>query len=135
MRASFTMSESALPELRAAADCGAAGAQADFVGIVRNHNQGRAVAALEYSAYDELAAREGSRIVGEAMERFSLHAALAAHRVGRLRVGEVAVRVSVAASHRDEAFTACRWIIDQIKSRVPIWKREYLEGPATLAER
>jgi molybdopterin synthase catalytic subunit len=134
MSAAFTISEIPLPELHAAAGCDEAGAQTDFVGIVRNHNQGRAVTALEYSAYGELATREGSRILDEAMRRFPLHAALASHRVGHLRVGEVAVRVSVAASHRDEAFTACRWIIDQIKLRVPIWKREhYRDGQSAWA--
>jgi len=135
MRAAFTMSELLLPELHAAAGCREAGAQVDFVGIVRNHNQGRPVEALEYSAYAELAEREGSRILNEAMERFPLHAALASHRIGHLLVGDVAVRVSVAASHREEAFAACRWLIDQIKSRVPIWKREhYRDGESAWVE-
>jgi molybdopterin synthase catalytic subunit len=132
MPSSFAIGETALPELHAAAACDKAGAQVDFVGLVRNHNHGRAVTALEYVAYQKLAETEGARILSEAAARFALHAVLASHRVGLLKVGDVAVRVSVAASHRHDAFATCRWVIDEIKSRLPIWKREYYsDGSST----
>lgn len=106
-----------------------AGAVVAFWGRVRNHNEGRAVTGLEYSAYERLAAKEGQRIVAEALGRFGLEAARAAHRIGQLRVGDAAVVVEVASGHRGEGFEACRWVIDQIKNRLPIWKREhYQEG-------
>ena len=102
-----------------------AGACATFEGWVRNHNEGQAVAALEYEAYAELAEAEGSRIMTEACEKFDLLAAEAVHRVGHLQIGDMAVWVGVAAAHRGPAFDACRFIIDELKSRVPSWKKEH----------
>lgn len=108
-----------------------AGAYASFEGWVRDHHGGRAVDGLDYEAYASLAEREGERIVCEAGERFALLAACCVHRVGVLAVGDLAVWVGVSAAHRDAAFDACRYIIDEAKRRVPIWKREhYLEGGA-----
>jgi molybdopterin synthase catalytic subunit len=104
------------------------GALVSFDGIVRNLNENRAVLELEYSAYAALAEREGERIVGEAIVRFRLLAASCVHRVGRLSLGEVAVRVWAAAEHRQAAFSGCGYIIDEIKARVPIWKRETYAG-------
>ncbi len=107
----------------------AAGARAVFEGIARNENGGRAVARLEYEAFDELAIREGEAILEEARRRFALLAARCAHRLGALEIGETAVRVEVLAGHRGEAFAACAWIIDEVKRRVPIWKKEwYADG-------
>lgn len=95
-----------------------------FVGLVRNHHGGRAVRRLEYSAYVPMAEAECGAILREAEARWPISVALR-HRTGGLEVGEVAVAVAVAADHRGEAFDACRWIIDEVKRRVPIWKREY----------
>ena len=102
-----------------------AGAYAAFEGWVRNHNDGRTVERLEYEAYAELALKEGERILADARERFGLLRAACAHRVGRLEIGGLAVWVGVASAHRREAFAACRYIIDAIKARAPIWKKEY----------
>ncbi|TYT25627.1 molybdenum cofactor biosynthesis protein MoaE [Luteimonas viscosa] len=108
-----------------------AGAFAAFEGWVRNHNDGRPVAGLRYEAYVALAEAEGERIVREALERFGALDACCVHRVGDLAIGELAVWVGVSAAHRDVAFDTCRWIIDEVKSRVPIWKHErYLDGQA-----
>ena len=107
----------------------AAGACACFEGWVRNHNEGESVRALEYEAHEVLAAKEGEKILAEATEKFDLHAAAAEHRTGMLEIGDCAVWVGVASSHRDAAFSACRYIIDELKSRLPIWKKEhYVDG-------
>ncbi|NBU26000.1 MAG: molybdopterin converting factor, partial [Gammaproteobacteria bacterium] len=105
------------------------GGYASFEGWVRDLNEGRAVRRLEYEAFEELAVREGERIVAEACERFGVANARCVHRIGDLPLGEVAVWVGVSAPHRDEAFRACRYIIDEVKHRVPIWKKEhYVDG-------
>jgi molybdopterin synthase catalytic subunit len=102
-----------------------------FEGRVRARSEGRGVERLEYEAYPPLAEAEGDRILEEARERFGLLAARAVHRVGVLEVGEAAVRVEVAAAHRAEAFAACAWIMDRVKERVPIWKKErFTDGTA-----
>jgi molybdopterin synthase catalytic subunit len=106
-----------------------AGGFVHFEGRVRDHNEGKRVTRLEYEAYAGLARREGECIVAEARSRFDLVHAHATHRLGALEIGERAVVVSVAAAHRDDAFGACRFIIDAIKGRVPIWKKEwYVDG-------
>ena len=108
-----------------------AGAYASFEGWVRNVNDDRAVSALTYEAYLELAEAEGETILAEACAGFAIVDAACVHRVGRLALGELAVWVGVSAGHRDAGFSACRWIIDEVKSRVPIWKREhYADGDA-----
>jgi sulfur-carrier protein adenylyltransferase/sulfurtransferase len=105
------------------------GGFAEFEGWVRNHNEGHFVTRLEYEAYAELAEKEGARIVAEARERFGVRRASCVHRLGALAIGDVAVWVGVSAAHRDEAFRACRYIIDEVKHRVPIWKKEhYING-------
>ena len=105
------------------------GGYASFEGWVRNHNDGRAVHGLRYEAYAALAESEGEAILEEALVRFDILDARCVHRVGDIEVGGLAVWVGVAAAHRDAAFAACRFIIDEVKSRVPIWKHErYLEG-------
>lgn len=106
-----------------------AGAFVTFKGRVRNHNAGRKVLRLEYEAYAEMALTEGNAMVAEAIERFGLVDAEIVHRIGLLEVGDTAVWVEVAARHRREAFAATEWLVDQLKWRVPIWKREvYEEG-------
>lgn len=109
----------------------AAGAYASFEGWVRDHNDGQAVQGLFYESYRALAESEGERILEEAMQRFAITNAACVHRTGELKIGDLAVWVGVSAGHRGPAFDACRWIIDEVKSRVPIWKRErYLTGDA-----
>ena len=115
--------------LRAVLESPAAGGYASFEGWVRNHNEGREVRRLEYEAFEALAIKEGERIVAEALQRFGVERAACVHRVGALEIGELAVWVGVSARHRHEAFLACRYIIDAVKHRVPIWKKEhYLDG-------
>lgn len=109
----------------------AAGGIVTFEGVVRAESLGRPVQSLEYEAYAALALPEGERILAEAAERFAIESAAAVHRTGHLALGETAVWVGVAAAHRAAAFDACRTIIDELKARVPIWKREhYADGPA-----
>ncbi|HZZ57709.1 MAG TPA: molybdenum cofactor biosynthesis protein MoaE [Opitutaceae bacterium] len=102
-----------------------AGAYLTFEGWVRDENEGKPVTLLEYEAYWPLAEKEGERIIEEAFERFPIRGARCVHRVGRLNLGDMAVWVGVTAAHRGAAFDACRYIIDQTKARVPIWKREH----------
>ena len=117
--------------LRAALSHPQAGAFASFEGWVRDHNDGRAVDGLRYEAYLALATTEGERVVQEALAKFDILDARCVHRVGDLAIGELAVWVGVSAAHRGAAFDACRYIIDEVKSRVPIWKHEqYREGGA-----
>ena len=106
-----------------------AGACITFEGIVRNNNGGRAVHRLDYQAYGALATKEGERILDEAKKNFAILNARCVHRVGSLAIGDLAVWVGVSAAHRDAAFAACRFIIDEVKLRVPIWKNEhYADG-------
>ena len=109
---------------RALADA-SAGACVTFEGWVRNENAGRPVQRLDYQAYVRLAEAEGERIVGEAKQRFTLVDASCVHRIGALAIGDLAVWVGASAAHRDAAFAACRYIIDEVKQRVPIWKNEH----------
>ena len=108
-----------------------AGACVTFEGWVRNQNEGQPVQSLEYEAYAPLAEKEGARILAEAAEKFEILSALCVHRVGHLQLGEMAVWVGVTAGHRGAAFDACRYIIDEAKARVPIWKKEHYTGGAT----
>jgi molybdopterin synthase catalytic subunit len=106
-----------------------AGACVTFEGWVRDHNQGRAVLRLGYQAYAPLALAEGERILAEARAKFAVVEAACVHRVGTLEIGALAVWVGVSAAHRGAAFDACRYIIDEVKRRVPIWKNEhYADG-------
>lgn len=100
------------------------GAYLLFVGVVRDHAQGRAVTGLEYQAYPPMAERQMQKLVEGVRERWGLAAAIL-HRYGVLPVGEAAVVVCVASPHRAEAFEACRWTIDTLKREVPIWKKEF----------
>jgi molybdopterin synthase catalytic subunit len=105
------------------------GGFATFEGWVRDLNEGQSVHRLEYEAFEQLGVTEGEKVIAEACARFGIERALCVHRVGDLALGEVAVWVGVAAPHRDEAFKACRYIIDEVKHRVPIWKKEhYVSG-------
>lgn len=107
----------------------AAGAYCGFEGWIRNENEGQAVLRLEYEAYEPLALSEGEIILAEAREKFGFSQAHCVHRTGLLEIGDCAVWVGVSSPHRDEAFQACRYIIDQLKLRLPIWKKEhYVDG-------
>lgn len=107
------------------------GAYAAFEGWVRGHNEGRVVQGLHYEAYASLAEAEGRRVLDEAVATFDVVDAACVHRTGDLALGELAVWVGVTAAHRDAAFGACRYIIDEVKARVPIWKHErYGDGDA-----
>ena len=109
----------------------ACGAYVQFEGWVRDHNEGQQVLRLEYEVYEPLAVKEGQCIIDEAISRFGLSKAAAIHRSGALDVTDIAVIVGVASAHRGEAFEGCRYIIDQLKTRLPIWKKEhYASGTA-----
>ncbi len=116
-------------ELKASTENPSCGALVTFEGWVRNHNEGHEVTSLEYEAYEQLAVAEGNRILADAREIFGLRQAVCVHRIGHLAIGDIAVWVGVSTPHRDAAFKACRHIIDEIKVRVPIWKKEhYING-------
>lgn len=108
-----------------------AGACVTFEGWVRNRNEGQPVLSLEYEAYTPLAEKEGARILAEAQHKFALIGAVCVHRSGHLQLGDLAVWVGVTAEHRGAAFDACRYIIDEAKARLPIWKKEHYATGAT----
>ena len=100
-----------------------------FVGTVRDVNDGQPVSGIDYSAYEGMAARELDAITREACERFGTMDVVVEHRIGTLELGEASVVIVAAHPHRAEAFDAARYVIDEIKKRVPIWKREhYVDG-------
>lgn len=99
------------------------GGIAVFIGIVRNHHQGRQTSFLEYTAHEAMALKQMERIASEAASRWDARVAIA-HRLGRLEIGEAAVVCAAATPHRAEAFGCCSFLIDTIKEDVPIWKRE-----------
>lgn len=114
------------------------GGLALFVGVVRDRHEGRAVDLLEYEAYESMAEKELARLEEELARRHPQARVLFRHRLGALRVGDVAVVVAAGAPHREEAFAACRDGIELIKARAPIWKKErgpggavWVEGPTT----
>jgi len=111
----------------AAVSTRASGGIAVFVGVVRETNEGMAVAEIDYTAYEEMALKEISAVVEEARSRWPLHRVAVAHSTGRLRVGDASVVVAVSAEHRAEALEACRYVIDGLKERASIWKQEF--GP------
>ncbi len=117
-----------LAALIAAVSHASHGGIATFVGVVRDHQDGRGVGALEYSAYEPMAEGEAARIVAEALARWPVRIAVQ-HRLGQLAIGDVAVAVAAGSAHRGEAFDACRYVIEELKRRVPIWKKEsYADG-------
>lgn len=107
------------------------GAAVVFEGRVRNHNEGRDVTGLEYEAHEALALREGQVVLEEASARWPIRDVTCVHATGQLKIGDVAVVVAVIADHRGEAFDAARYVIDEIKARLPIWKRECYRGGET----
>ena len=110
------------------------GAVAIFDGIVRNNSRGRPALYLEYTAYERMALNEMEKLAREALERFATRDVRIVHRLGRLQIGETSVYIAVAAAHRAAAFDACRWLIDTLKTTVPIWKKEYFKDGAVWAD-
>jgi len=105
------------------------GAVSVFVGTVRDVNDGRGVTAIDYSAYTSMAESELASIVAEASDRFGVSAIVVEHRVGTLAIGDVSVAIAAAHAHRAPALDSTRYAIEEIKKRVPIWKREhYTDG-------
>jgi molybdopterin synthase catalytic subunit len=104
------------------------GAVATFIGLVRDHNQGRRVRFLEYEAYEPLAVRALALIVEEARTAWPVVRLAIRHRIGRLDIGEASVIIAAVSPHRADAFAACRYAIERVKQIVPIWKREHFEG-------
>ena len=107
------------------------GARSVFEGTVRDNNDGHNVKKLEYECYEPLAIKEGNIILSEVIEKFGLIDAFCIHRIGTLEIGETAVIVVATSGHRDEAFKGCRYIIDEVKCRVPIWKKEHYQDGET----
>jgi molybdopterin synthase catalytic subunit len=95
-----------------------------FEGVVRDNARGKQVRYLEYEVYEEMAREQIRSIINEAHERYGVERVAVAHRFGRLEIGEASVIIVVATPHRGEAFDACRYIIDTLKTTVPIWKKE-----------
>lgn len=110
------------------------GAVAVFEGIVRNHSNGRETLYLEYEAYEPMALMEMRAIREEAIRKFPVREVAIVHRTGRINIGETSVAIVAASAHRAAAFDACRYAIDELKRRVPIWKKEYYAGGAAWAE-
>ena len=98
-----------------------------FEGVVRRHSRGKRVVYLEYDAYPEMAAKQMDAVILEAQERWPETKVAAVHRIGPLAIGDIAVAIVAVSAHRAEAFEACRFTIDTIKQRVPIWKKEIAE--------
>ena len=111
-----------------------AGGVVTFVGRVRDNARGRRVLALEYEAYPEMAESVFSQIAAEAATHYHIKDVAIHHRVGRLGIGDLAVVIAVSAAHRGAAFEACEYVIDQLKSRAPIWKKEFGPDGATWVE-
>ena len=105
-----------------------AGAIAEFGGATRNNNEGRKVNALDYEAYPEMAEKELACLGGEAEKRWQICRMAIAHRIGPVQITEPSVMIAVSAAHREAAFAACRFAIEEVKKTVPIWKKEVYEG-------
>ncbi len=129
----FVISEQPLDQcaIEASLSAPGAGAVVSFAGRVRDHARGHNVVRLEYDAYPEMAERVFAEISAEAKERFEIDDVTIHHRSGTLQIGEISVVVAVSAAHRGPAFDACRYVIDNLKQRVPIWKKEYGPDGAT----
>lgn len=110
------------------------GAIVIFDGIVRNHSRNRKTLYLEYDAYEDMALTQLNELAREAMQRFAIRNVTVVHRLGHLEIGESSVLIAVFSAHRAAAFDACRWVIDTLKRKVPIWKKEYFEDGAVWAD-
>ena len=110
------------------------GAVVVFDGIVRNQTHGRRTLYLDYSAYEAMALKQMEQLAQQALSNFAIRDAWLVHRLGRLQIGETSVYIAVASPHRAAGFEACRWLIDTLKTTVPIWKKEYFEDGAAWAD-
>jgi len=110
------------------------GAVVVFEGTVRNQTRGRKTLYLDYEAYEEMALRELESLAAEALRQFQIRDVALVHRLGRLEIGGTSVLIVVVSAHRAAAFEACRWLIDTLKRKVPIWKKEYFEDGAVWAD-
>ncbi len=110
------------------------GGVCSFTGLVRNHSRGQKVSHLEYHAYPSMAEKKMRQVAEEIEERFGVTRLALEHRVGTLKIGEIAVGIATASAHRDASFKACRYAIDRIKQIVPIWKKEFGEDGAVWVE-
>lgn len=111
------------------------GAALIFLGIVRNHNEGRAVRGVHYEAYQQMAQQTLEEIVSEAVQRVAEARAAAVHRIGELGIGDVSIAIAVSTPHRAEAFDACRYVIEEVKKRLTVWKQErYVSGESEWLE-
>jgi MoaE-MoaD fusion protein len=110
------------------------GAVCVFEGIVRNHTRGRQTLYLDYEAYEEMAQRELERLVQQAMREYAVREVIVHHRLGRMDISQTSVFIAVASAHRAAAFDACRWLIDTLKKKVPIWKKEHFVDGAVWAD-
>lgn len=120
-------------QLTRALQCPRNGALVVFEGVVRNHSQGRETLYLEYEAYGPMALRAMEEIRREGKQKFTVGEIAIVHRTGRLEIGETSVAIVVTAAHRAAAFEACRYVIDELKRRVPIWKKEYFADGSAWA--
>lgn len=113
----------------------AAGAVVTFDGVVRNQARGKQVTHLFYEAYSSMALKELEKLRRQTLSRFPVHEVAVVHRLGRLEIGESSVFIAVSSSHRADAFEACRYLIDNLKRKVPIWKKEhYQDGEVWIEE-
>jgi len=126
-------------EAIAAVESPASGAINLFLGVVRDNNLGRSVGYLEYDAYPAMAERVMTELAEEAKERFGLEDCAVLHRTGRLEIGETSLVVAVARGHRAESFEAGHWLVNEVKKKVPVWKKEvwddgeaWIEGPESM---
>jgi MoaE-MoaD fusion protein len=110
------------------------GAIVMFDGIVRNNSRGRKTLYLDYEAYESMALKQMEDLADEALTKFPVRDVRIVHRLGRIEIGESSVFIAVASAHRAAAFDACRWLIDTLKTTVPIWKKEYFEDGAIWAD-
>lgn len=110
------------------------GAIVVFDGVARNHTRGRKTLHLDYEAYEPMALQEMRRLAAEALQNFPIRNLALVHRLGRIEIGESSVLIAVYSAHRAPAFEACRWLIDTLKKKVPIWKKEYFEDGAVWAD-
>lgn len=110
------------------------GAVAIFEGVVRNHSRGRKTLYLHYEAYEDMALQEMESLADQVLREFKIRDVAIVHRLGRLEIGETSVLIVVASAHRAPAFDACRWLIDTLKRKVPIWKKEYFQDGAVWAD-
>jgi molybdopterin synthase catalytic subunit len=124
----ITTSPLDLSALVAGVGAGSTGAVTSFLGLVRDHNQGRRVHHLVYEAYEPLAERALARIIDEVRGQWPSVVLAIHHRIGRLEIGEASVAIAAASPHRADAFAACRYTIERVKQIAPIWKHEYFDG-------